>query len=115
MSEDRLIIEKAIISDPEGLLVFEIENIITDIEIFEHIDKPYLTGLVSFLDTAGIYDKMRFKGAESFHLALKYPEDDGPTVNRSFIINGIVDTAKNNDKSEIITFKIIEERGFKCE
>lgn len=112
MSEDRLIIEKAIISDPEGFLVFEIENIITDIEIFEHIDKPYLTGLVSFLDTAGIYDKIKFKGVESFHLTLRYPEDDGPTVNRSFIINGIVDTTKNNDKSELITFKMIEESGF---
>ena len=112
MSEDRLIIEKAIISDPEGLLVFEIENIITDIEIFEHIDKPYLTGLVSFLDTAGIYDQMKFRGVESFYLALRYPEDDTATVNRNFIISGIVDTAKNNDKSELITFQMIEESAF---
>lgn len=112
MSEDRLIIEKAIISDPEGLLVFEIENIITDIEIFEHIDKPYLTGLVSFLDTAGIYDKIKFRGVESFYLALRYPEDETATVNRNFIISGIVDAAKNNDKSELITFQMVEESAF---
>ena len=112
MSEDRLIIEKAIISDPEKLLVFEIENIITDIEIFEHIDKPYLTGLVSFLDTAGIYDKIKFRGVESFYLALRYPEDETATVNRNFIISGIVDAAKNNDKSELITFQMVEESAF---
>jgi len=112
MSEDRLIIEKAILSNPEGTIVYEIENIITDIEIFEHIDKPYLTGLVSFLDTAGIYDTLKFKGVESFELALRYPEDDTATINRSFIVNSVFDTTKNNDKSELITLQIIETIGF---
>ena len=112
MSEDRLIIESAVISNPTQTLVFEIQNTISDIEIFEHIDKPYLTGTVSFLDPSGVFDIIKFKGVETFDLSIRFPEDDEKSVRRKFIIDKIIDTTKNNDKSELITFHITEEIGF---
>lgn len=112
MSIDRLIIERATITDGDNVQKFDIANTITDIVIYEHIDKPYLTGAVSFLDNSGVLDKVKFKGLEQFYLTLSFPEDDRPSISRKFIIDRIIDTSKNNDVSEFVTFHIIEEHGF---
>ena len=56
LSTDRLIIEIARISDASGRFIYNIENTITDFDIIEHIDKPYLTGIVTFQDNIGVYD-----------------------------------------------------------
>lgn len=112
MSEDVLSIDSAIISDPQNRKVFEIQNSVSDIEIFEHIDKPYLTGQVSFLDTAGVFDEMQFKGVEKFTLSLRFPESEDEPVKKTFIIDKIIGATKKNDKSELIVFHIIEEHGF---
>lgn len=112
MSIDRLIIERATITAGDQVRKYEISQSISDIIIYEHIDKPYLTGSVSFLDTVGVFDTIQFKGLEQLFLTLKYPEDDKPSISRKFIIDKLVDTAKNNDNSELVTFHIIEEIGF---
>lgn len=114
MSEDVLLIESAILSDPDPLnvKVFEIQNSITDIEIFEHLDKPYLTGQVSFLDTYGVLDKMQFKGVEIFDVAFKFPQSDNASVKKRFIVDKIIGTTKKNDQSELVIFHIIEEHAF---
>jgi len=111
-SVDRLIIDRATITAADNVQQYDIANSITDIEIFEHIDKPYLTGTVAFLDPVGVLDKVKFQGLESFYLTLSFPEDNRPSLSRKFIIDRIIDTAKNNDNSEMITFHIIEEVGF---
>lgn len=112
MSIDRLIIERATITAADRVQKYDIAQSITDIEIFEHIDKPYLTGTVIFLDPIGVLDKVKFQGVEEFYLTLSFPEDRRPSISRKFIIDRIVATNKNNDNSELITFHIIEEVGF---
>lgn len=112
MSVDRLIIERATITGADKIQKYDISRSITDIEIYEHIDKPYLTGTVAFLDTFGVLDKIKFQGLEEFYLTLSFPEDNRPSISRKFIIDKIIDTSKNNDNSELITFHLIEEAGF---
>jgi hypothetical protein len=112
MSVDRLIIEKAVITTGDGTTRFDITNSLSDIVIYEHIDKPYLTGSVSFLDTAGALDQIKFKGLEEFKFEARFPEDAGPTIDRKFVIDSVVDTSKNNDNSELVTLHFIEEIAF---
>lgn len=112
MSIDRLIIDRATITAGDGVQKYDISASITDVVIYEHIDKPYLTGTVTFLDTLGVLDKVQFKGLEEFLFVAKFPEDASPPINTKFIIDAVVDTAKNNDNSELITLHFIEEIGF---
>lgn len=112
MSIDRLIIERATITPGEGSEKYDISSSITDVTIYEHIDKPYLTGTVTFLDTLGVLDKVKFKGLEEFLFVAKFPEDASPPINTKFIIDAVVDTSKNNDNSELITLHFVEEIGF---
>ena len=112
LSTDRLIIEIARITDASGRFIYNIENTITDFDIMEHIDKPYLTGIVTFQDNIGIYDTLQFDGTERFELSVRFPEDPGAEIFRTFIIDKIVNTVKNNDVSELISFHIVEDIAF---
>ena len=118
MSIDSLIIETATIKSGDGSVILDIAGtldipqMLTDIVIYEHIDKPYLTGSVSFLDTVGVLDKIQFKGLEEFIFKARFSEDAGPTIDRKFVIDATVDTSKNNDNSELVTLHFIEEIGF---
>lgn len=112
MSIDSLIIETATIKSGDNILTLDISGTLTDIVIYEHIDKPYLTGTVSFLDTVGVLDKIKFKGLEEFIFKARFAEDAGPTIDRKFVIDATVDASKNNDNSELVTLHFIEEIGF---
>ena len=112
MSIDRLIIERATITAGDGELKYDISTSISDVTIYEHIDKPYLTGAVTFLDTFGVLDQVKFKGLEEFFFVAKFPEDASPPINTKFVIDAVIDTSKNNDNSELVTLHFIEEIGF---
>lgn len=112
MSIDRLIIDKAVITAGDGVTKADISQTLTDLVIYEHIDKPYLTGSVSFMDTNGVFDHIQFKGLEEFKFEARFPEDGVATINRKFVIDSTVDTSKNNDNSELVTLHFIEEIAF---
>lgn len=112
MSIDRLIIDKAVITAGDGVTKADISQTLTDLVIYEHIDKPYLTGSVSFMDTNGVFDLIQFKGLEEFKFEARFPEDGVATINRKFVIDSTVDTSKNNDNSELVTLHFIEEIAF---
>ena len=111
MPVDVVTIESAVLSDPTEQFQYSIENVITDIEFFETLDKPYLTGTGSFADTAGVADAIKFQGFEKLKVSLKHPNHDLP-VTKTFIIDKILDITKQNDKVELITFHFIEEHAF---
>ena len=112
MSVDRLIIDKAVITAGDGTTKFDIKATLTDMVIYEHIDKPYLTGSVSFMDTDDVFNKIQFKGLEEFKFEARFPEDGISTINRKFVIDSTVDTSKNNDNSELVTLHFVEEIAF---
>lgn len=111
MPVDTIIIESAVLSDPTGVFVYNIESVITDIEIFETLDKPYLTGTGSFLDTHGVATEIKFQGFEKLVVSFKYPNRDF-AITKTFIVDKIIDITKQNDKVELITFHFIEEHAF---
>ena len=71
MSQQNILIEKALITTSNGSDQFDIATVITDLLIYEHIDRPYLTGSLQFLDTVGVFDRAQFQGLEKFELILK--------------------------------------------
>ena len=42
----------------------DIKNVCAEINLFEHLDKPYLTANLTFLDNANIGDNYQFTGTE---------------------------------------------------
>ncbi len=108
------ILEKAVVSSSAfvGGKTIDLKNIITDIEIYEHLDKPYLTGNVVFVDEYSIYNAVDFSGAEKISLQFSLPGADMIPVAKDFIIEKTVKNIRSNDRSATVLFHIVEEHAF---
>lgn len=103
---DRYKLESAVYADED------ITDSLLDMEIFEHIDKPYVTGTFSFMDSRGIVGKIRPTGTEKFVVSLKVPEAKTKPVTKTFVADYLIDITKQNDNQQLVTFHMIEEIGF---
>jgi hypothetical protein len=90
----------------------DITDVVTDIDIYEHLDKPYITGTVTFVDTSRVYETLNFYGIEKFSMRVKLPESFFPTIEKSFYVDKIVKNIRTNDSQSIIVLHIIEEIGY---
>ena len=64
-------ISKALLTAPRALADFDIRNVITDVEIFEHIEKPFITGTIILVDVERVIERFDIQGAESLELELQ--------------------------------------------
>lgn len=98
---------------PEGI---DIKNVCAEVNIFEHLDKPFLTANLTFLDNANIGDNYQFSGTERVQITLissDERDDAGKnTIVKRFIVDSVVNAAKSNDSNELVTLHLVEERYF---
>jgi len=105
------IIEDAIISRGSTRHV-NIKNSIDNIEIYESLDKPYLTGRLILRDDFGFFDYIRFSGTEKLELVLRQPKNKTEFIIKHFILTSAADSEKVSEFSEVFIFDFIEEIAF---
>ena len=98
----------------EGAAV-NITDIVTDIDIYEHLDKPYITGTVTFLDVERIAESINFYGIEKFFMKVKLPEAEADTIEKTFYVDKIVKNIRTNDSQSVIVMHILEDVGYLSE
>lgn len=96
----------------EGLGNIELKNVVTDIDVFEHLDKPYLTAVMSFTDTADIFSSGLLQGHENVSVGLKHAHEDAVEIKKDFTITKVLSATKINDNSEGIILHLIEKHAF---
>ena len=89
----------------------DIPTLTSAIEIYEHLDKPYLSGNIILTDFSKVYNRADLQGAESLTIGLKKSKN-GPIYEKTFIID-LVETKKLNDNTENIMLHLTEEIAFK--
>ena len=89
----------------------DISKIILEINLYENLMVPYITGDILIADTEGLSNIIKASGQETIRLEL-YVSQDAPLV-REFVIYSIKKQTKNiNTSSSIYSFSIIEKHGF---
>ena len=111
VSSSDYIVEKVELNSARFMEPVELSSVISGIELFEHLDKPLLTGNVAIHDVSRIYDRSDLQGAEHLMIAIKRSLN-GPVYEKMFVID-TVSTQKLNPTAEIITLHITEETAFK--
>ena len=91
---------------------FDLKNIILDIDIFEHINKPYLTGTVTVIDDTSLYSGINFKGIEYLALTLRLPDPGFKPITKVFYIDRVVTNQRANDQEAVLMFHISEDIKF---
>lgn len=90
----------------------DISNSTTDIEIFEDINFPYLTGNITFVDDAGFLTDADVIGAETIYIKIKSTRKDARAFTKTFYIAGILSTTKVGEVAEAHTFTLLEDIGY---
>lgn len=81
-------------------------------QIYEDINKPYLTGNFILHDDIRFADGIKLNGTELVEITLTQPGVDGVPVTLNFMITTIDDTQKTSDNVEILTLSMIEQNLF---
>lgn len=87
-----------------------IASSISQLDIYEDLDYPYLRGEILMVDQVGFKNLFKIKGTERLELSLKSLSNE--VFTKKFIITEIINQAINNNKSEVILLNIIEEHGY---
>jgi len=105
-------IESVIIEQKESKLSTEIANGVSDIDIFEHLDKPYLTAVLGYTDRDSVVSLMNISGGEKIHIKLKSNRPQTVSVSKTFFIDKIILSDKSTELSELYVFHLIEDIGY---
>lgn len=90
----------------------ELRENVTDIDIFEHLDKPYLTGQVLFLDNEYVLEQIDILGAERLSITVQSMRQDTQAITKTFYIAKVLNTEKTGDNIQTVAFHLIEDIGY---
>ncbi len=100
----------AILSTDRNDASIDIAPSITDIDLFEHMDKPYLTATIIFLDDHGIVQQIDMQGIEK--LTLQWEALNKNVLTKDFRVGKIFNSTKGDDRSEVVVIELIEEHAY---
>lgn len=109
---DAYVLEQVLIETDRMPVKVDVQNVTTDLDIYEHIDKPYLTASLIFNDSQGIFVGMDFIGAERVTIRIKSTQKEATAINKVFYVVNVMNTQKVNDNNEVIGLNLIEDIGY---
>jgi len=107
-------INKARVSADRSNSFIDIENSISSLALYEHLDKCYMTGYMTIVDTVDLYRLMAFQGTEKLELEISYDEEDRnllPFI-KTFVITSVNRSVKAYENTDVLKFSLTEEHMF---
>lgn len=89
----------------------DLKNLTVEINVFENIMTPYLTGSIIILDDNKLYDTIEFQGTERITVVFSLAESSAQ-IEKHFVITRLASSRKVNDYSSILQFDLIEDIGY---
>ena len=94
---------------------FDIKNLISSFQIFEHIEKPYLTAEFNIVDNVNLIQGYDFQGGEKLTIDIVQSEErnDGSGITKEFLIDRIEEIVRGDEVVDSLVFHCIEYHSFK--
>lgn len=94
---------------------FDIKNLISSFQIFEHIEKPYLTAEFNVVDNVNLIQGYDFQGGEKLTIDIVQSEErnDGTSIVKEFLIDRIEEVTRADEVVDSMVFHCIEYHSFK--
>jgi len=109
-----LLIESVILQSDRFTTGIDISPAVSDIEIYESILVPYLTGTISFIDAENFIQRGEYAGDEYVIISLKKYNSDKPSVAKKFYLDKIISSKKveGANSMEVFVFHMVEHTLF---
>src|SRR6056300_429525 len=103
----------SVLLESERLQVpFELKNLVTDMDIFEHLNLPYLTALLSFVDTDDVFTSSDILGGEKIKIEIQSNREDTLPIKKTFYVLEVSSIIRTNDRAQVINLQLIEDIGY---
>ncbi len=102
-------IDSVLFSSPRIREPIELRLNVTDIDIYESLDKPYLTGEIVFVDSNNFIENADILGAETITIAISSNRNRTATIVKNFFISKITHQQRVNDNTQVVLIHIIED------
>lgn len=104
-------LESVVLSSPRLDDDIEISNITAEINLYESLFLPYISGNIIIGDTSNLMSLVNFNGQERIRIRVSVNPDSA--IEREFIVYSVQYQGKAaNDHASVISLSIIEEHGY---
>ena len=108
----KVIISDVVLQSELVNTAINITNAVTDFDVFEHIDKPYLTASVFIADTYGLYEMFGFLGGEQISLKIESTARDSVAVKKTFVVDYVSNLTQLHTGAIGFTLHLIEDIAY---
>lgn len=101
----------------------QLDPAVADLEIYEHIDFPFLTAKIAITDEQDFYERFDIIGGEKVDIKLKSFKDEKPfsgasspniqEIEKKFVVAEVLKTHRGeDDRTQVIVLHLVEDIGF---
>ena len=90
----------------------ECKGIVTDFDVYEHIDKPYLTAKLVLIDSEKLIENVDFLGGEKFTISIKSLKPGSRAIVNCFYVTDIPTIEKINNDVQVVEFQLLEDLAY---
>ncbi len=87
----------------------DIKEAVSDLEIYENLDLPYLTAKLVFVDNANVMKDADILGGEKIEIQLRSLKAGSKSLSKTFYISKIISTERSSDHTEVNYIELIED------
>jgi len=91
--------------------IFDISTSVVELNIFENIELPYLTGSLAMTDDVAFKTTIGIKGSERIVIQLKATSSSN-TIIKKFMVTGIAKEISVNERTDVRVLTLIEEHAY---
>jgi len=108
-------IESATLKTSRSDISVEISSVLSELVVYEHLHKPYVTGYLIMIDGDSIIEGLDIQGAEKVQIVLKRSTDAKGVkpITFNFIIKSIKKQVQTNETTQAVVFQLVDENLFK--
>ena len=108
-NQTSFIIESVALESERLEEIAELRAIVTDLEIFEHVEQPYLTGRMLILDDSNFYQEADIFGSEKITIKIKSTEKGAELIEKTFFIDKIEKQESIQDNAQVLLIHLVED------
>lgn len=89
-----------------------VTSVVSEIEIFENISLPYLTGNITLLDDNDLYGYLNIMGSEKITISFGLDTNETTPMTKTFVLTRVIKSQRINDNSTMLVCDMIEDVGY---
>jgi hypothetical protein len=105
-------LESVLIESERTNKSIEANGSVSDLDIYEHLDKPYLTGTLTLIDTLNIYSQADILGAETVTIRIKTHREASKAIVKKFYVVKVIASQKASESSDLLVLHLIEDIAY---